>query len=130
MTMPVVAIAIVMYFLNRKHTKRADLILAAMDHGHDMKDVLKMMQDKKKGVKERQVSRLLWGCLFTFLGVLIPVVELLTQGSLRGLDGADMLIFVIPLSIGLAFLIAFAVGQRMLKSEMEREECDAKEGKE
>ncbi len=130
MTMPVVAIALIMYFRSRNYNKRADLILAAMEHGHDMKDMLKMMQEKQKGVKERQVNRLLWGCLFTFLGILIPVIELLTQGSLQGLDGAEMLIFVIPLSVGLAFLIAFAVGQRMLKSEMEREERDAKEGKE
>ncbi len=130
MTMPVVAIALIMYFRNRRYNKRADLILAAMEHGHDMKDVVKMMQGKEKGVKERQVNRLLWGCLFTFLGVLIPVVELLTQGSLQGLDGADMLIFAIPLAVGLAFLLAFAVGQRMLKSEMEREERDAREGKE
>ncbi len=129
MTMPVIVVALVMYFRSRNYTKRADLILAAMDHGHDMKDVVKMMQEKEKGVKERQLGRLLWGCGLTLGGLVMPVFELMQRGTVKFMDDEERLFSAIVFAVGFAFLIAFAVGQRMLKSEMEREERDAKEGR-
>ncbi len=128
--MPMTITFVVMYFKSQKHNKRADLIMAAMDHGHDMKDVVKVMQEREKGVKEHQLGRLLWGCGLTLVGLVMLVSELIQRGTLKFMDDGEKLFSVIAFAVGLAFLIAFAVGQRMLKSEMEREERDAKEGKE
>ena len=112
-----------------KTNKRTQIVLAAIEKNPDMdiEDLIKKISPKKKKqlLKEKLLEKLQWGSIMTFLGMAIigySVFQHFAGGmtilALRefSLGGA------ILLGIGIAFLINYYVGKRMLAKEIEAEE--------
>ena len=128
----VLPIMIVWFGIRKKMNetnKRTQIVLAAIEKNPDMdiEDLIKKISPKKKEqlLKEKLLEKLQWGSIMTFLGmgfIGFSVFQHFAGGmtilALREffLGGA------ILLGIGIAFLINYYVGKRMLAKEIEAEE--------
>jgi hypothetical protein len=104
--------------------KRTEIVLAAIEKNPEMdiEELLKKFSPKKKLLKEKLLTKLLWGSLSTMLGL-----GLIGFGAYLGLGGDEDALTSICfgltlLAIGIAFLINYYVGKKMLANEMEAEE--------
>ena len=104
--------------------KRTEIVLAAIEKNPEMdiEELLKKFSPKKKLLKEKLLTKLLWGSLSTMLGL-----GLAGFGAYLGLGGDEDALTAICfgltlLAIGIAFLINYYVGKKMLANEMEAEE--------
>lgn len=109
---------------------RTQIVLAAIEKNAetDVEELLKKMapMQKKTLLKEKLLTKLLWGGIIAFVGFSIFASTL----WLDWLGGADpemlFLLYVIGgilFGIGLAFLINYFVGKKMLAKEMEAEQA-------
>ena len=112
---------------------RTQIVTAAIEKNPDMdvEELLKKMSPKKKLLKEKLLSKLLWGCITTILGIgligfgifLINTISKDTQKIHMADDVQTAIAFgVILLAIGAAFIINYGVGRKMLAKEIEAEE--------
>ena len=107
--------------------KRTQIILAAIEKNAetDIEDLLKKMAPKQKLLKEKLLTKLLWGSLCTMLGIgLILFGFYLIYASMGGKDDpmAAIGFGVILLAIGIAFLINYRIGKKLLSKELAAEE--------
>lgn len=112
---------------------RMQIVTTAIEKHPDM-DVEELMQKispKKKSLKEKLLSKLLWGCITTILGIgligfgifLINTISKDTQKIHMADDVQTAIAFgVILLGVGTAFLINYFVGKKMLAKELEAEQ--------
>ena len=112
--------------MNETETRK-QIILAAIEKNKetDVEDLLKKMAPKQKLLKEKLLTKLLWGCIISLFGFSL-------FGSGLWLDwqgGADpeMLFLIyfwggVLFAIGLALIIYYFVGKKMLAKEIEAEE--------
>ena len=112
--------------MNETNT-RTQIVTAALEKNPDMdvEELLKKISPKKKLLKEKLLSKLLWGCITTILGIgLIGFGIFLTTQKIHMADDVQTAIGfgVVLLCIGIAFLINYAVGRKMLAKEIEAEE--------
>ena len=127
----------VVWFVVRKKINetnaRTQIITAALEKNPDMdvEELLKKISPKKKLLKEKLLSKLLWGCITTILGIgligfgifLINTISKDTQKIHMADDVQTAIAFgVILLAIGAAFIINYGVGRKMLAKEIEAEE--------
>ena len=112
---------------------RTQIVTAALEKNPDMdvEELLKKMSPKKKLLKEKLLSKLLWGCITTILGIgligfgifLINTISKDTQKIHMADDVQTAIAFgVILLAVGAAFIINYGVGRKMLAKEIEAEE--------
>ena len=112
---------------------RTQIVTAALEKNPDMdvEELLKKISPKKKLLKEKLLSKLLWGCITTILGIgligfgifLINTISKDTQKIHMADDVETAIAFgVILLAIGAAFIINYGVGRKMLAKEIEAEE--------
>ena len=112
---------------------RTQIVTAAIEKNPDMdvEELLKKISPKKKLLKEKLLSKLLWGCITTILGIgligfgifLINTISKDTQKIHMADDVQTAIAFgVILLAIGAAFIINYGVGRKMLAKEIEAEE--------
>ena len=107
--------------------QRTQIVLAAIEKNPDMdiEELMKKISPKKKLLKEKLLSKQQWGCVTTLLGIGFMVIGLFLdyKGGMVS-DDLRMCYFAggILLAIGIAFLISYYVGKRMLAKEMEAEE--------
>ena len=124
---------LIVWLNNRKKinesNQRTQIVLAAIEKNAetDIEDLLKKMAPQKKLLKEKLLTKLLWGSIFTILGLAIYIAVLIYDIFAGGFD-KDMFIglsfaAVPSLGIGLAFLINYLVGRKILKQEMEAEQA-------
>ena len=101
------------------------------DPDMDVEELLKKISPKKKLLKEKLLSKLLWGCITTISGIgligfgifLINTISKDTQKIHMADDVQTAIAFgVILLAIGAAFIINYGVGRKMLAKEIEAEE--------
>ena len=125
--LPIVAIWLGIRQKMNESKNRTQIVLAAIEKNPDMdiEDLMNKISPKKKLLKEKLLTKLLWGCLTTMLGIgLIGFCVYLHVTALGGSD--DLLMSVcsglILLGIGIAFLINYSIGRKMLAKEMEAEE--------
>lgn len=106
--------------------KQAEVALAAIENNSnlDMKTFFKKMNPSRQTMKERLLNKLLCGAIFTIFGVCIY----LALAVFFIIDGWDRSMFIglsfaaVPsLGVGIAFLINYFVGRKVLKQEMEAE---------
>ena len=123
---------IVIAFLNTRRKMnetnvRKQIVLAAIEKNKetDVEELLKKMAPKQKLLKEKLLSKLLWGCIFSLLGFVIFCCGLWIDWC----GGADpeMLFMIyscggVLFAIGLGFLIYYFVGKKILAKEIEAEE--------
>ncbi len=129
--MPIAIVAMSLYFAYMRTKRRNELIVAAMDRGQNVDEFMKNLagNNKKSSLKSRQLNYLLCGCILTLVGLVQPLFSLIKYGNLASFDNDMAFICTICIAAGIAFLIVFAVGQRMLKNEMKQEESKALEEK-
>ena len=126
----VLPIAIVWLIVRRRMNEtnaRTQIALAAIEKNPDMdiEELLKKVSKGGKLLKEKLLTKLLWGCLTTLLGVgLIGFGIYLSANNLGGTDDPMTAVCfgLISLGVGIAFLINFFIGKRMLAKEIEAEE--------
>ena len=118
--------------MNETNT-RTQIVTAALEKNPDMdvEELLKKMSPKKKLLKEKLLSKLLWGCITSIIGVgligfgifLINKISNNTQKIYMADDVETAIAFgVILLAVGAAFIINYGVGRKMLAKEIEAEE--------
>ena len=107
--------------------QRTQIVLAAIEKNPDMdiEELMKKISPKKKLLKEKLLTKLLWGSIITFLGVALIgfciVLDFIGGVPIGALQQFSLLGAVLS-GIGIAFLVNYYVGKRMLAKEMEAEE--------
>lgn len=125
---------LIVWLDNRKKinetNQRTQIVLSALEKNPqvDVEDLLKTMAPQapqKKLLKEKLLTKLLWGGIIAFVGFSIFASNL----WLDYIGGADpemlFLLYVIGgilFGIGLAFIINYLVGKKMLAKEIEAEQ--------
>ncbi len=107
--------------------QRTQIMLAAIEKNPEMdiEELMNKISPKKKLLKEKLLTKLLWGCITALLGfVLIGLGVCL--GLIGGTPSSDILTATcfgcVLLAIGIAFLISYFIGKKMLAKEIEAEE--------
>ena len=107
--------------------QRTQIVLAAIEKNPEMdiEELMKKISPKKKLLKEKLLSKLLWGSVIALLGLSILLYALLVD--YRGGMAPDDLIRIyftggILLAIGIAFLAHYHISKKMLAKEIEAEE--------
>ena len=121
----------IMWFLIRakmnETNQRTQIMLAAIEKNPDMdlEEMMEKISPKKKLLKEKLLTKLLWACLTALLGLgFIGFGAWLGYVGGGGSDDptASVCIGLILLGIGIAFLINYRIGKKMLTKEIEAEE--------
>ena len=125
--LPVCIVSIIFRSAMAADRNRKEIVLAALEKNPDI-DVEQLMKNLKKSeklIKEKLLARLERGCLCCLMGVAFMVLYffLSVQNEFLLIVGAAL----IP--IGIAFLISYFVGRRMLEKEMEAEQQNMKIGR-
>lgn len=107
--------------------KRTEIVMAAIEKNPDMdiEELMRKISPKKKLLKEKLLSKLQWGCLTGMLGLgFIGFGIYLYNAQIGGTDDptGSICAGLILLGIGIALLINYFVGRKMLASEIEAEE--------
>jgi small-conductance mechanosensitive channel len=106
---------------------RTQIVTAALEKNPDMdvEELLKKISPKKKLLKEKLLSKLLWGFITSLLGIGLIVFGIYMKSSGLGIDvdvQTALCFGLILLAIGAAFIINYGVGRKMLAKEIEAEE--------
>jgi hypothetical protein len=125
--LPIVAIWLGVRRRMNETNARTQIALAAIEKNPDMdiEELLKKVSKGGKLLKEKLLTKLLWGCLTTLLGVgLIGFGIYLSANHLGGTDDpmTSVCFGLISLGVGIAFLINYFIGKKMLAKEIEAEE--------
>ena len=125
--LPIMAIWLAIRQSMNETNQRTQIVLAAIEKNPDMdiEELIKKISPKKKLLKEKLLAKLLWGSIISFLGVALIgfcIVQAFVGGmSTQALQQFSL--FGAGLSgIGIAFLVSYYVGKRMLAKEIEAEE--------
>lgn len=124
--LPVAIVAIVFKSALASDRNRKEIILAALEKNPDI-DVEQLMKNLKKSeklIKEKLLARLERGCLCCLMGMAFMVLYFFL-----GVQGEDFIVVVgaALIAIGIAFLVSYFVGRRMLAKEMEAEQQNMKQ---
>lgn len=99
--------------------RKAEIMLKIIESGASIDTNLFMEQQKKnKTIKERLLRPLAGGCIFLLTGIAVLLVNI---GNSTDCGKNLVLPGAILAAIGLALLIAFFIGHKMLTKEMEAE---------
>ena len=125
--LPIVAIWLGVRRRINETNSRTQIALAAIEKNPDMdiEEILKKVSRNGKLLKEKLLTKLLWGCLTTMFGVgLIGFGIYLSANNLGGTDDPMTAVCfgLISLGVGIAFLINYFIGKKMLAKEIEAEE--------
>ena len=127
----VVLPVLLMWLHNRRKinetNQRTQIVLAAIEKNAetDIEELLRKMAPQRKLLKEKLLTKLLWGSLATLLGIgLIGLGAWLGYVGGGGTDDpfVSVCFGLIALGVGIAFLVNYFVGKKMLAKEMEAEE--------
>ena len=107
--------------------QRTQIVLAAIEKNPDMdiKELMEKISPRQKLLKEKLISKLLWGSILGLLGISFLVYGLLID--YRGGMNPDDLIRIyfaggILFAVGIAFLVNYRLSKKMLAKEIEAEE--------
>ncbi len=123
--LPVAIVAIVFKSALASDRNRKEIILAALEKNPnlDVEDLVKRMKKSNKLIKEKLLARLERGCLCCLMGVAFVLLYffLSVQNEFLIITGAALI------AIGIAFLVSYFVGRRMLAKDMEAEQQNMKQ---
>ena len=119
--LPIAIVAIVFRSALASERNRKEIVLAVLEKNPDI-DVEQLMKNLKKSeklIKEKLLARLERGCLCCLMGMAFMVLYFFL-----GVQGEDFIVVVgaALIAIGIAFLVSYFVGRRMLAKEMEAEQ--------
>ncbi|MBQ9555150.1 MAG: hypothetical protein IJV05_02890 [Muribaculaceae bacterium] len=125
--LPIVAILAVVRKKMNDTNQRTQIVLAAIEKNSetDIEEILKKISPKPKLLKEKLLTKLLWGCLAILVGI-----GFIGTGAWMGYVGGSVpdkiyqAVFygLIALVVGIPFLVNYFVGKKMLSKEIEAEE--------
>ena len=134
-----VALPILIVWLNNRKKinemkQRTQIVLSALEKNAetDVEDLLKKMAptQKKTLFKEKLLTKLLWGCVIGFLGIAL-IGFCIVQGFIGGMPIEALQFFsfigAVLLGVGIAFLVNYFVGKKMLAKEIEAEQAKLSE---
>ena len=124
---PIVIVWLIVRRRMNETNARTQIALAAIEKNPDMdiEELLKKVSKGGKLLKEKLLTKLLWGTLSSLLGIgLIGFGAWLGYVGGGGVDDpmAAACFGLIALGVGIAFLINYFVGKKMLAKEIEAEE--------
>lgn len=123
--LPVAIVAIVFKSALASDRNRKEIILAALEKNPnlDVEDLVKRMKKSNKLIKEKLLAKLQHGCLCCLMGVAFVLLYffLSVQKEILLIAGTALI------AIGIAFLVSYFVGRRMLAKEMEAEQQNMKQ---
>lgn len=125
--LPVLIVWFVVRQQMNETNKRSQIVLAAIEKNPDMdiEELIRKISPKKKLLKEKLLTKLLWGCLAAFGGLGFMGIAM-WQGFVGGSHPTDITVAALTgavlLGIGIAFLINYALGKKMLAKEIQAEE--------
>lgn len=122
---------LIVWLKNRKKinetNQRTQIVLAAIEKNAetDVEDLLKKMAPQKKLLKEKLLNKLLWGGIISLLGLSCIVIGLFLDYR-GGVSTKDLTLQYwlggSILAVGIAFLVTYFVGKKLLAKEIEAEE--------
>ena len=125
--LPIVAILSGVRKKINETNQRTQIVLAAIEKNPEMdiEEIMKKISRKPRLLKEKLLTKLLWGTLAILLGI-----GLMGFGAWLGYVGgagaddpmAACCFGLISLGVGIAFLVNYFVGKKMLAKEIEAEE--------
>ena len=125
--LPIVAIWLGVRQKMNETNQRTQIVLAAIEKNPnmDIEELMRKISPKKKLLKEKLLGKLLWGSLCALLG--LGLIGFGTYLGVNNLGGtSDPLTSVCVgfglVAVGIAFLINYGMGKKMLAKEMEAEE--------
>lgn len=103
--------------------KRTQVVLAAIEKNPDMdiEELIKKISPKKKLLKEKLLEKLLWGCITVLLGIGMIVCHIYVDITTNSTSPCGF-IGIILLAVGIAFIVNYRLGKKMLAKEIEAEE--------
>ena len=124
--LPIAIVAIVFRSALASERNRKEIVLAVLEKNPDI-DVEQLMKNLKKSeklIKEKLLARLERGCLCCLMGVAFMLLYFFL-----GVQSEDLIVVVgaALIAIGIAFLISYFVGRRMLAKEIEAEQQNMKQ---
>ena len=124
--LPVCIVSIIFRSAMAADRNRKEIVLAVLEKNPDI-DVEQLMKNLKKSeklIKEKLLARLERGCLCCLMGVAFVLLYFFL-----GVQGEDLIVVVgaALIAIGIAFLVSYFVGRRMLAQEMEAEQQNMKQ---
>ena len=125
--LPIVAILSGVRKKINETNQRTQIVLAAIEKNPEMdiEELMKKISHKPRLLKEKLLNKLMWGCLTTLLGIgLIGFGIYLGANHLGGTDDPMTAVGfgLVSLGVGVAFLINYFTGKKMLAKEIEAEE--------
>lgn len=118
--LPVLIVAIIFRSVMAADRNRKEIILAALEKNPNLnvEDLVKRMNKSEKLIKEKLLAKLQRGCLCCLMGVAFVLLYFFpsVQNEFLIIAGTALI------AIGIAFLVGYFVGRRMLAREMEAEE--------
>lgn len=128
--LPVMIVWLVNRTRQNETNRKTEIMLRAIESGATIDAEFFKAQQENKGsgtIKERLLKRLTGGCIFTLMGAAFVIIGFVNKNMMTDFH-MSMDSFTIPclfggcfLAIGVALLIAFFVGRKMLAREMEAE---------
>ena len=125
--LPIVIIWLLVREKMNETNARTQIVTAAIEKNPDMdiEELMKKMSPKQKLLKEKLLSKLLWGCITSVIGLGLIILAIYLKSSGTGIED-DFLTAIsfglILLAIGAAFIINYGVGKKMLAKELEAEQ--------
>ncbi|MBR5747728.1 MAG: hypothetical protein IKY01_02965 [Prevotella sp.] len=125
--LPIVIVWLAIRSEMNKTNQRTQIVLAAIEKNPnmDIEELMEKMSPKKKLLKEKLLSKLLTGNITTFLGIgfLICAIHVDLVGGMNSNDLRMLyLAGAVLLGVGIAFLVSYSKGKKMLAKEIEAEE--------
>ena len=124
--LPISIVLIVFIYRNRALAQKTEVIKLAIEKGakidpDTLMDALSGRNSKSKTVMSRLLNRLTWGILLLLTGIVSGIV-LLCQGPDAMPDSKYVVVSIVSLSVGVALLVSYFVGRKMLGKEVAAEE--------
>jgi cytochrome c biogenesis protein CcdA len=124
---PIVITWLIVRLKINESKNRMQIVMAAIEKNAetDVEDLLKKMAPQKKLLKEKLLSKLLWGGIISLVGLSCIAVGLYLD--IKGIGSAKDHAMQYWLggsifAIGIAFLVNYAVGKKFLAKEIEAEQ--------
>lgn len=129
LTSVIFPISIVLITSRRKMASeriRKEIILASLEKNAnlDVKELVNKMNESNKLLKEKLISKLEGGLITLFIGIGLLIAACLasTVGGAKGMLFYCIMGGIVCTAVGIALLISYYIGKRMLAKEIEAEE--------
>lgn len=122
--LPVTIVWLITRARQNETNRKTEVMLKAIEAGATIDANLFKNSKDSLTIKERLLKRLTGGCIFSLMGVVFTIIGIVNRNMAHDNDA-----FTIPVlfggiffAIGVALLVVFFVGRKMLAKEMEAEE--------